>query len=56
MGVHYVVIAGEDDLQQEQASVRDLIAGGQEGVPIAQFFEESMRGSFQSRRQSLITD
>ena len=44
LGVHYVVIVGEEELQQEQVSVRDMVQGGQEVVPIAQFLEELDRG------------
>ena len=39
-GVDYVVIMGEDEVRQEQVSLRDMVRGGQEVKPIAQFFAE----------------
>ena len=40
LGVHYVVIVGEDELEREQVSLRDMVQGGQEVKPMAQFFED----------------
>ncbi|MCE2464314.1 MAG: histidine--tRNA ligase [Dehalococcoidia bacterium] len=40
LGVQYVVIVGEDELEREQVSVRDMMQSGQEVKPMAQFFEE----------------
>jgi histidyl-tRNA synthetase len=40
LGVDYVVIMGEDEVRQEQVSLRDMVRGGQEVKPIAQFFAE----------------
>ena len=40
LDVHYVVIVGEDELEREQVTVRDMVQGGQEVKPMAQFFEE----------------
>ena len=39
LGVHYVVIVGEEEMAKDQVSVRDMVAGGQEVVPLAQFLE-----------------
>ena len=39
LGVHYVVIVGEEEMAKEQVSVRDMVAGGQEVVPLAQFLK-----------------
>jgi histidyl-tRNA synthetase len=40
LGAHYVVIVGEEELEKEQVSVRDMSqGGGQEVKPIAQLFE-----------------
>ena len=44
LGIPYVVIVGEEELQQEQVSIRDMVRGGQEIKPIAQFLEELDRG------------
>ena len=44
LGVQYVVIVGEDELEREQVSIRDMTAGGQETVPMARFFEELTAG------------
>ena len=44
LGVHYVVIVGEEELQQEQVSVRDMVQGGQVVKPIPQFLDELDRG------------
>ena len=44
LGTHYVVIVGGDELEKAQVSVRDMVQGGQEVVPIAQFFDELGRG------------
>ena len=39
LGIPYVVIVGEEELENEQVSVRDMVAGGQEVMPLAQFLE-----------------
>ena len=44
LGIHYVVIVGEDELEREQVSVRDMVQGDQEVKPMAQFFDELARG------------
>ena len=44
LGIHYVVIVGEDELEREQVSVRDMVQGDQEVKPMAQFFDELVRG------------
>ena len=44
LGVQYVVIVGEDELEREQLSLRDMVEGGQVVKPMAQFFEELDRG------------
>ena len=40
LGIPYVVIVGEEEMEREQVSVRDMVAGGQEVRPLAQFLEE----------------
>ena len=40
LGIPYVVIVGEEELRNEQVSIRDMVAGGQEVVPLARFFDE----------------
>ncbi len=44
LGVRYVVIVGEDELQNEQVSLRDMARGVQETLPIARLFAELDRG------------
>ena len=39
LGVHYVVIVGEEELGRGEVTVRNMREGGQEMVPIAQFLE-----------------
>ena len=40
LGAHYVVIVGEEELERDQVSVRDMVGGEQEVKPITRFFEE----------------
>lgn len=40
LGVHYAVIVGEDELANNQITLRDMVKGGQELKPLAQFLEE----------------
>ena len=40
LGIHYVVIVGDEELEKGQVSVRDMLQGGQVLRPMAQFFEE----------------
>ena len=40
LGVHYVVIVGDDEVERGEVSVRDMAQGGQVTKPIAQFFDE----------------
>ena len=44
LGVHYVVIVGEEELEREEVGIRDMLDGGQEVKPIARFLEELDRG------------
>ncbi len=44
LSIPFVVIVGEEELASEQVSVRDMVGGGQEIKPIAQFFEELDKG------------
>ena len=44
LGVHYVVIVGEEELENQQVSVRDMIDGGQEVVAIDQLLEKLVDG------------
>ena len=40
LGVHYVVIVGDDELANKQVSVRDMINSGQVTKPLEQFLSE----------------
>ena len=40
LGVRYVVIVGEEEFAMDQVIIRNMVEGGQEVKPIAQFFEE----------------
>ena len=40
LGVHYVVIVGDEELEKDAVTLRDMVAGGQETVPMGQFFDE----------------
>ena len=40
LGVHYVVIVGEEEMESDQVTLRDMVGGGQELKPLAQFLEE----------------
>ena len=43
LGVHYVVIVGEEEIERDEVSVRDMAQGGQVTKPIAQFLDELAR-------------
>ncbi len=44
LGVDYVVIVGEDELANGQVTVRNMLEGGQEAVPVARFFQRLEAG------------
>ena len=44
LGIPYVVIVGEEEIEKGQVSLRDMERGGQESVPIAQFLGELGQG------------
>lgn len=43
LGVHYVLIIGEEEMEREAVSIRDMVAGGQEVKPIEEFLGELER-------------
>ena len=44
LGVRYVVIVGEEELEREELTLRNMIEGGQEVKPITQFFDRLGQG------------
>ena len=40
LGIPNVIIVGEEELEKEQLTVRDMAQGGQSEIPVARFFEE----------------
>ena len=44
MGFRYVVIVGEEELQRGEVTLRDMVEGGQEMVPVERFLEPSTEG------------
>ena len=45
LSVHYVVIVGEDELANDQVTVRNMVDGGQESVPLARFLKDLEDGA-----------